>query len=252
MTRLAIFDIDGTLTDTNAVDDECFQRAVAEILGLDSVRFNWQDAPHVTDSAITTWICESQYGRAPHGAELDQILARFLKLLAEELANNPGRFIPVCGADDALLALRRAGWDLALATGGWESSARLKLAAGGLQCADLAFASASDALSREEIVQIARKRAEDQSGHSYSRVVSVGDGEWDVRCARALALPFVGIGTGSRAEMLRRAGATIILPDLSDTAVLFDALHSAKPPEPIQPDASESERSAVEQDTAPG
>ena len=32
--QLAIFDIDGTLTATNAVDDECYARAVAEMLDV--------------------------------------------------------------------------------------------------------------------------------------------------------------------------------------------------------------------------
>lgn len=31
MRRLAVFDIDGTLTDTNAVDDACYLRAVADV-----------------------------------------------------------------------------------------------------------------------------------------------------------------------------------------------------------------------------
>jgi hypothetical protein len=35
MKQLAIFDIDGTLTDTNAVDDECYLRAVSDVLDLD-------------------------------------------------------------------------------------------------------------------------------------------------------------------------------------------------------------------------
>jgi beta-phosphoglucomutase-like phosphatase (HAD superfamily) len=33
MTRLAIFDLDGTLTDTNAVDDECYLEAMSTELG---------------------------------------------------------------------------------------------------------------------------------------------------------------------------------------------------------------------------
>ena len=33
MPRLAIFDIDGTLTATNAVDDACYFRAAAEVYG---------------------------------------------------------------------------------------------------------------------------------------------------------------------------------------------------------------------------
>jgi hypothetical protein len=35
VSRLAIFDIDGTLTDTNGVDDESYRVAVAAAIGVD-------------------------------------------------------------------------------------------------------------------------------------------------------------------------------------------------------------------------
>jgi FMN phosphatase YigB (HAD superfamily) len=45
MSRLVVFDIDGTLTDTNDVDDECFRRAVADIFALSYTSLDWSDAP---------------------------------------------------------------------------------------------------------------------------------------------------------------------------------------------------------------
>ncbi|HUF28586.1 MAG TPA: hypothetical protein VMM18_16525 [Gemmatimonadaceae bacterium] len=46
MRRLVVFDIDGTLTDTNEVDDACYVRAVATVLGLEAAALDWSAAPH--------------------------------------------------------------------------------------------------------------------------------------------------------------------------------------------------------------
>jgi hypothetical protein len=59
--QLAIFDIDGTLTATNAVDDECYARAVAEMLGVAPEAIDWSGTPHVTDSGIARYHVD-----APH------------------------------------------------------------------------------------------------------------------------------------------------------------------------------------------
>jgi hypothetical protein len=66
MTQLCvIFDIDGTLCDTNAVDDECYRRAAAAVLDLPTSQIDWTDAPHITDSGIARWLWERLRGRAP-------------------------------------------------------------------------------------------------------------------------------------------------------------------------------------------
>ena len=74
MRNLAIFDIDGTLTNTNAVDDECFLRAIADVFELAVERLDWSDAPHVTDSAITQWLSEQHRGRGVDDGELDRLV----------------------------------------------------------------------------------------------------------------------------------------------------------------------------------
>ena len=189
---LAVFDIDGTLTDTNAVDDEYFLRAVGEVLGLASAALpatlDWSAAPHVTDSALLRWLCEAHCGRSPHAAEADAALSRFLNLLRGELAAAPARFGPIVGATRVLPELRAAGWEVALATGGWEPSARLKLSAAGVDHAGVALASGSDALTRVEILELAVRRASRVRGEAFARVVSVGDRRSDVRAA-LLAAP---------------------------------------------------------------
>jgi phosphoglycolate phosphatase-like HAD superfamily hydrolase len=235
MSRLAIFDIDGTLTDTSAVDNECFLAALAEVFSLephslDAKTIDWLAAPSMTDSSILPWLCEARIGRRPRDAERERFIATFLDLLSRRHDHAPHRFAPIDGALGAFAALGNAGWDVALATGGWAPSARWKLARAGIDDGGLVLASASDAASREEIVRLARTRAAERFGTAHDRVVSVGDGTWDVRTAASLRLPFVGIGKGLRADALRGAGASHVLPDLRDHDALLEALDVASPP----------------------
>jgi phosphoglycolate phosphatase-like HAD superfamily hydrolase len=229
--RLAIFDIDGTLTATNAVDDECYVRAVGETLDVDCGAVDWSEMPHVTDSGIARCLWTRHRGRVPEQGDLAALQLRFLTLLHAELARAPDRFVAIAGAVDIFQHLRSAGWRVALATGAWRASASVKLRAAGVVATDVPMACADDAESREEIVRLAWQRAEAETATRFRRVVSVGDAPWDVRTAQSLGLPFVGVGTGVAEERLRAAGATTILPHLSDASAVVKALSSASPPE---------------------
>lgn len=228
--QLAIFDIDGTLTATNAVDDECYARAVAEMLDVAPEAIDWSETPHVTDGAIARHLWARHRARAAEADDLAEIQERFLAVLRAELTRAPERFVPIAGAGTLFPHLRRAGWHIALATGGWLASATVKLRAAGLVTTDLPMACADDADSREDIVRLAWHKAETQAGVAFRRVVSVGDAPWDVRTARSLGLPFVGIATGSLADRLRAEGARTIVPDFSDAAAVLAALSSAASP----------------------
>jgi phosphoglycolate phosphatase-like HAD superfamily hydrolase len=228
--QLAIFDIDGTLTATNVVDDECYLRAVAETFDLVGSDLNWAEAPHVTDGGLARWLCVRHLGRAPEPEELMALERRFVGILRAELARAPDRFAPVEGARDVFDHLRSHGWRIALATGAWGASARTKLGAVGLTTTETPMACADDAESREDIVRLAWQRAEAQAGARFARVVSVGDAPWDVRTARSLGIPFVGIATGPRVEQLRAAGARTVLPHLADRTAVLAALAAATIP----------------------
>ena len=227
-TRLAVFDVDGTLTSTNAVDDECFLRALTSVLGV-PVSVSYAEALHATDSFISRWLCEQHLGRAATDAEIARVTTCFVHELECELARAPERFAPIAGAVGLFDALRDAGWAIAIATGGWGPSARLKLGAAGISEPDLVVACATDALTRTEIVQLAITRAMERRG-AFERVVSIGDRPWDVRTAAELGLPFVGVGSGRKAEALRAAGAATVLDDLGSRPAVLAALSEAAPP----------------------
>ena len=230
MTRaLAVFDLDGTLCNTSEVDGECFFGAVSAHLGVAFAELEWSTAPHVTDSGIVDWLWRRHRGRRPSDPEVAGVERDFLSRLASAQERAASRFQCIAGAREALDGVRDAGWDVAIATGSWRASARLKLRACGLEPPH-ALATANDGLERERIVRSAIARCRG-SGDAFARIVSIGDGPWDVRTSAELDLPFVGIASGKRAARLGECGATSVLPDLADLPAFLRALERATPPD---------------------
>ena len=230
VTMLAIFDIDGTLTETNAVDEECYCVALGDALGVAAADVMWAGAPHVTDSGIAHWLWQKHTGGAPTAVELRRVRRRFVELLNDMIEVAPHRFAAVPGAGTIVSRLHDHGWAVAFATGGWSEAARLKLNAAGVSHADVPLASGDDGTTREEIVQLALARAEAVTGRAFRRVISVGDGLWDARTARALQLPFVGIATGQHAVRLKAAGARTVLEHLKGSSDVIEVFCKAEVP----------------------
>jgi phosphoglycolate phosphatase-like HAD superfamily hydrolase len=108
-------------------------------------------------------------------------------------------------------------WKVAIASGSWKAAAKLKLRAAGINPEQFPSAFADDGFSREEILKAAIVNAQHQYQlEDFDSVVSIGDGVWDVRTARNLSFPFLGIGVGDGADRLRQEGAEQVLKDLAD------------------------------------
>lgn len=229
MASLVIFDIDGTLCDTNAVDDECFVRACEAVFGIAGPDLDWAQAPQVTDAGISEWWCRQTRGRAPASGEAAAFLDRFLVGLRQALDEAPERFRPVRGAPELLPRLREVGWRVGVATGGWGQSARLKLAAAGL-AEERVLACSDDTPDRVEIFRLAQQRALAAGPEGVTRTVLVGDAPWDVRVAHALGWPFVGVAAGPCADRLREAGAVDVIPDFLDVERVLVLLERAAVP----------------------
>lgn len=114
----------------------------------------------------------------------------------------------------------------ALLTGNVERGARIKLSAVGLWDRFAFGAFGDEAARREDLGPVALEKAR-RLGYSFSGTdcVVVGDAPQDIACARALGARMVAVATGkTSAEALARAGAPIVLPDLSDTSRALEAI----------------------------
>jgi phosphoglycolate phosphatase-like HAD superfamily hydrolase len=222
--HLVMFDIDGTLTETMKVDEECFVRSFQDVFGFADIDTDWSHYPRTTDSGIFHDVFMGRIGRSPTGQEVSRFRQYFIQLLAAASSRSP--FAPVAGADGLLSRLTLGGshW-VSLATGGWRDSARLKMASAGMCFDDHPAASADDALERESIMRLSRQRAAERYGESFTCTVYVGDGVWDVRACRSVGIPFIGIGTGSRATRLSAEGAVCVFPDFSDVDMFLTSVY---------------------------
>jgi len=230
--KLAIFDIDGTLTNTNSVDNECFVKALSEAHYITGINTDWATYPHTTDSGITLQIFQEKFGRDPEDPELDKFKSCFVNMLTEQYESNSSSFTEIAGASVALSRLKReSDWAVAIATGCWRESALLKLRAAQIDIDGIPAAFAEDGLSRAEILRSAVSQSLEQHRlSSFARTVSIGDGVWDVRTARLLNFAFLGVANGEQAASLDRAGAKHVIEDFADYGRLLTFLNEAEIP----------------------
>ncbi len=226
--QLAIFDIDGTLTDTNAADNACFLQAFEESLGIRDIDTDWTSYRYSTDSGIVSEILEKHRGRAD-AKDVEVLRTRFVQLLEERFKTRPLQPIP--GAPDLLRRLAaEPGWTYAIATGGWRASALLKLRTVRVEIDGVPFASSDQAYSRVAILESVIDEAQRAHSTPFERTVYIGDAAWDVQTAAKMWLPFVGVGAGPRNKRLLDEGALCVLEDFSDYGATLGALETASIP----------------------
>lgn len=215
--RLIIFDVDGTLVRSTGVDTRCYAKAVSEKLGT-RISANWGDYRESTDAGILSELFD-RHGiplcRRPSVARA--VRRRFIELLSEAFDSDPACCRQVAGAGALLHRLRElTDLRVAIATGGWSTSARLKLNQAGISIDGIPFSSSDDADKRQRILHLALEKSSAEVGFKFSGVTYVGDGTWDVEAAAALGFKFVGMACESGTDLLSRAGADVILDHFED------------------------------------
>ena len=227
--RLLLLDIDGTLTDTNDVDDSCFVQAVRDVFAISDVNTDWSTYEDATDSSITDHLVRNRLRRAVCDAELAEMKERFHSLLFKAFSDDPALCQPIPGGPQFLdSVIARADCAVAFATGGWERAARLKLRTAGYRDSGIPMASADDSHRRVDICSIAIHRSLAHYGvTAFDPVVYIGDGVWDARAAASLGCKFIGIGTDHSAA-LKHEGAELVVPDFSGTDLLDHLLGVTK------------------------
>lgn len=185
-----VFDIDGTLLRSAAVDDALYKDAVRSVLGDAKIRPALSDYDYVSDSGILSQIFSdnSISEVIEHEAA---IKSRFVQLLSKHISEH-GPFQEIPGARAFLKRFDDSSEHaVAIATGGWRASALLKLETAGFGDFDVPIATSDDARDRQEIMRIALS----QLGDSFSSVTYYGDGPWDRDASRQLGWNFVAVGS---------------------------------------------------------
>jgi beta-phosphoglucomutase-like phosphatase (HAD superfamily) len=213
--HVVMFDIDGTLVDSAGFDGELYAAAVREVLGVELDR-RWGRYEHVSDSGILEQVLRETKFDGDSEALATRVQQHFVGLVRDYLQRKPTAVREIAGAKRLVERLRmRPELRVAIATGGWEPTARMKLEHVGIDLERLGFASSSDARARTKIMQLAAQRA--LAGAPLTRATYFGDGPWDRHASAELGYDFVAIGRG--------VGHPIAFNDFSDSDAILDRLH---------------------------
>ena len=227
MSRLVLFDIDGTLVLTGGAGVRAMNRAGESVLGVPNILDGIQIAGR------TDWIIfRDALDKA--GRELDaELFARLREAhvanLQEEIVRaGEGVKAVMPGVRELLTALQsREDVFLGLLTGNFQEAARIKLEHFDLWRHFPCGAFGDDAADRTDLVPFAleRARACGLRDVEFEHVVVVGDTPHDIACARAVGAVPVAVATGTyTAEQLRQSGAEYVFTDLRDIAAFVSVL----------------------------
>ncbi len=224
MSKLIIFDIDGTLANTKKVDDDCFIRAFQHIFNIDLREQDWSTLQNVTDGGITEEIILNHWGRIPNNEEYQKMKHLFFQFLEEDKKNKPELFQEIPGASKFFHDLKNInGYYIALATGAWEKSAALKLSAIGIDPSDIAFANGDHHHTRAGIMEHAIWEAKKMYDIPFKKIIYFGDGHWDFITCKKLNIPLIGIDVLNDGK-LKKLGTEFVFENFSNPKIIWKAI----------------------------
>ncbi len=227
MNRLIMFDMDGTLLRTDA-EDSLYVLAMEEWLSVESIDTDWTTYEHVTDIGVAAELFKRIKGNEPSKKDLNIVSEIFFEKWKNKLGADPTACVPMAGITLFLNKLQTLNnTSIAIATGAWEKTAKLKLDHCHLQLSNFVMATCDDAYSREKIMEIAYERACEKGEISgFEKTVYFGDGEWDVEAALHIGFNFIGINSSNRKEALIKSGARHVFSDFRDYTQLIDLIYN--------------------------
>ncbi|WP_213815004.1 HAD family hydrolase [Glaciihabitans sp. dw_435] len=209
----ALFDIDGTLVDSNYLHIDAWARAFAH-LGV----------------AVQSWRIHRCIGM-----DSSKLLEELLGDRADTLGSEAGRLHSIYymqasqrlrafdGARELLTELARRGVTVVLATSAPEEELALLRQTLDVEESIARVTSADDVETAKpdpDIVTVALERAQAQSQHAFF----IGDTVWDVAASARAGVACIGVRSGGISEAeLREAGAVAVYADVADLLAQLDA-----------------------------
>lgn len=226
MQLIVLWDIDHTLIENAGVSKEIYAAAFSLLAGRRPA------GPARTEGRTDRLIMRDMFLRdgllEPDWPAVEAALARAGE---ERLGDLRVRGTALPGVREVLKAASaHEDWVSSVLTGNIAANARVKLSAFGLDALlDLSVgAYGADAELRPDLVAVARERARRLYDMPAAvPAVLVGDTPRDVEAALATNSGIIAVASGIHsAEELAAAGASVVLPDLSDTTELLGILET--------------------------
>jgi phosphoglycolate phosphatase len=223
--HLILFDIDGTLLKTQGAGRVATKGAMLEVFGtastIDTHHFGGKTDFYTLLELLTPFGISYETVRM----SMDAFVEAMGRHMAESIQAYPAAPLP--GALEAVdYLLGRENVMLGLVTGNAPTSACLKLESAGFDPDWFAVgAYGSEAVNRDDLPNLALKRAIQYAGHDISpqQAIIIGDTALDVQAARANNMGVIGVRCGfEQGNALIDANPDVLIDDLSS---LFDVLN---------------------------
>lgn len=218
MTKLCVFDCDGTLVDSHGSISVCMSTAFSSH-GLPS------PAGEAVKRVVGLSLADAVAALAPTCSDVERqrisnsYVEAFADLRLRAMTSEP--LFP--GVDAGLQALEDAGWTLGLATGKSLRGAMATLSVHGLEKRFITVQTADGARGKPHPDMLLKAMTE--AGTEPSRTAMIGDTTYDMMMARHAGAFAVAVTWGYHSEAeLRDAGADAVVRDFADITAVVQVL----------------------------
>jgi phosphoglycolate phosphatase len=226
--RLVLFDIDGTLLNSEGLGRASMQRALAEVFGSPgnpSYRYDGKTDKQIVRDVMRLEGHSDEY----IDARMESLILLYLEGLRTGAKSGKFNVRPLAGVVEVLDALEsRKDVVLGLLTGNVEPGARVKLTAAGIDPNRFRVnAFGSDHEHRPQLPAIAQRRASETLGLDITgeRLVVIGDTPADIECGRSLGARAIGVASGHyTVEQLEAHDPYAVFPSLANTEQVVETI----------------------------
>tara|TARA_Y100001001_G_C7967155_1_gene294573 strand:- start:184 stop:855 length:672 start_codon:yes stop_codon:yes gene_type:complete len=200
--NLIIFDVDGTLIESMGIDTKVYAETFLQSYNT-TINTDWNRYRYSTDSGIFLELFNIHFQKSPSIKDEHIFKTLYFTNLNTKLKNNIEACQPVTGIADLLCYLSSLeNFDLAIATGCWQTAAKIKLKFAKLATTNFVMASSDDNIYRHKIIELAHARARKQNKITrYNKITYVGDKIWDYEASCRLGINFIGLGNAFNSRL---------------------------------------------------